>query len=162
MAWDGAKADGHHNAHHCLCAWHKIHMGLHSLRLGSFPIPDSAKEVMDDVKKWLNWFCTRSFTIFSHLHTCISIWLYFVQFLPRFMQDVRLWNMAWKRDVIYKNLSLQRTFAMCVERVHPTLFYDGSLIPSLASNTNCCSTTDYIYAALTSTSTLQWKASTQL
>jgi hypothetical protein len=72
FAWEGAKkADGHHTAHHCLCAWHKIHMGLHSLRLGSFPILDSAKEVMDDVKKWLNWFCTRSFMItsMSHPHT---------------------------------------------------------------------------------------------
>jgi hypothetical protein len=88
MAWEGAKADGHHTAHHCLCAWHKIHMGLHSLRLGSFPIPASAKKVIDDVKKWLNWFCTRSFMFMSDPHTCLSIPLHFFQLLPR-MQGVR-------------------------------------------------------------------------
>ena len=60
MAWEGAKADGVHNAHHILCAWHKVHMGLHSLRLGSFPDKERGHAAMNEVKQWLNWFCTRS------------------------------------------------------------------------------------------------------
>ena len=72
IAWEGAKADGHHNAHHSLCTWHKIHMGLLSLRLGSFPIPETAKEIMADVKKWLNWFCTRSSILLPYPYTVFT------------------------------------------------------------------------------------------
>ena len=63
MAWEGAKADGFHNAHHVLCAWHKIHMGVHSLRLGTFPDKDKGQAAINEVKAWLNWFCTRLFIL---------------------------------------------------------------------------------------------------
>ena len=117
IAWEGAKADGHHNAHHSLCAWHKIHMGLLSLRLGSFPMPDIAKETMDDVKKWLNWFCTRSSILLAHPEKSFTTSLSLIQLLFR-MEDVRLSNMDWKREGISKNMSLHLIFATSVEREH--------------------------------------------
>ncbi len=36
-AWYAARQHGIHNAGHCICGWHKIFQGIHSLRLGSFP-----------------------------------------------------------------------------------------------------------------------------
>jgi hypothetical protein len=51
MAWEGAKAVGFHNAHHVLCAWHKIHMGIHSLRLGTFPDKDKGRAAINEVKE---------------------------------------------------------------------------------------------------------------
>ena len=36
-AWSAARHHGVHNAAHCVCGWHKIFQGIHSLRLGSFP-----------------------------------------------------------------------------------------------------------------------------
>ncbi len=77
-------------------------MGLHSLRLGSFPDEERGHSAMDEVKQWLNWFCTRSSFI-----TYYSYNLFFTQLSSpcfSFQPGVKATSRALKLAAAFKTI----------------------------------------------------------
>jgi hypothetical protein len=50
-AWSAARHHQIHNAAHSVCGWHKVYLGIHSLRLGSFPNKSAGRDAIHEVHK---------------------------------------------------------------------------------------------------------------